>query len=162
MASDPRSGRTDRPAQWLWLEAELARSGDTLLQGRDVHVEGRFVHIDKHRRRARERNSPVAQNVNEDKAPRRQADALRHQHHQKSISPAGAGDNIFRAAVGREIRFKLRHLRPVDELAVGQHARNGVVDLRAETRRCAPMSMKATGSDRRCWFMVPAEVRFER
>ena len=99
-----------------------------------IHVEGRFVDIDEHRRRAGQRHGLAGRAERERRTEHRiaAADALGHQHHQQRIGAAGAGHDMLGAAEGRERGLELRHFRAVDELAMREHARDRLIDRFAE------------------------------
>ena len=60
------------------------------------------------------------------------ADALRHQRQQQGVGAAGAGDGVAGAAERRQVGFDRVYLGTEDELAMGEHARDRVVDLAAK------------------------------
>ena len=94
------------------LEAELARGGDAALQRSRVHVEGRLIDIDEHRRRAGQRHRLAGRAERKGRAEHgiAAADALRHQHHQQRVGAAGAGHDMLGAAEGGEFGLELASL----------------------------------------------------
>ena len=74
-----------------------------------VHVEGCFVDVDEHRRRAQERHGLARRAESERRTKHGVAGAiaLGHQHHQQRIGAAGAGHDMLRAAIGGKLGLEL-------------------------------------------------------
>ena len=119
----------------LQLQAVSLGGGDAALQRLDIHVEGDFIDIDKHRRGAGERHHFAGGAEREGRADHRvaRADALGHQHHQQRVGAAGAGHHMLGAAECRKISLELHDLRTVDEMTVLEHPADRLVDQVAET-----------------------------
>ena len=116
------------------LEAALLRGRDAALERGGIDVEGRLVDIDEHRRRADQRHRLAGRAEREGRAEHRvaRADFLRHQHHQQRIGAAGAAHDMLGAAEMPQAPPPARDFRPVDELAMVEHAGDGLIDRFAE------------------------------
>ena len=124
----------------------------------DVHVEGRLVDIDEHRRRAGQRHRLAGRAERERRTEHRvaAADALGHQHHQQRIGAAGAGHDMLGAADRPQARPRAAVTSGplMNWQCVSTRLTASSIDVPSR-RRCAAMSMNGTGSGRRCWFMEP-------
>ena len=140
------------------LEAALLRGRDAALQRGCIHVEGRFIDIDEHRRRAGQRHRFAGRAERERRTQHRiaRADLLGHQHHQQRIGAAGAAHDMLGAAemprAPPPAAVTSGPLMNWQWLSTRETASS--MDLPSR-RRCAATSMKGTGSGRICWFMEP-------
>ena len=100
-----------------------------------IEIECFRLDIGHHRRRAAERHHLGRRAEGEGGADHgvARSDPPRHEHEAQRIGPARAADRVARAAECRQLGLERAHLRSLDELAMREHARDGVVDGAAET-----------------------------
>jgi len=117
------------------LEPALLGDRDAVFQRIGIDIERRFIDIDEDGRGAKKGHHLAGRAERKGRTDHSVArtNLLCHQHHQQRVGAAGAGDHMFRAAEGRKVRLQSRNFRPVDELAMRQHARDRIIDALAAT-----------------------------
>ena len=117
------------------LQAAPLRRRDSALKACRIEIEGVGGDVGHDRRRANERHHFGGGAKRKRRADHRVArpDLPRHQHQQQRVGAARTADDMLGAAEGREVGLERAHFRPLDELAMVEHAADRVVDGAAET-----------------------------